>query len=99
MRKLLRLPLVFLAIGALLAGLWPGLLRISWPNPPLSPRLLIEHGSLMVSDFLGTLISLERAVALSQLQQGRRVYFLVPLLAGLGGIALFSLFPLSLLAW
>lgn len=42
----------------------------------------------MISGFLGTLISLERAVALSQLQQGRRVYFLVPLLAGLGAIAL-----------
>jgi hypothetical protein len=78
-----------LALGALIAGLWAGLLRIGWQIPPLSTRLLIEHGPLMVSGFLGTLISLERAVALSQLQQGRRVYFLVPLLAGLGAIALF----------
>lgn len=92
-RILLRLPLMFLAIGALLAGLWAGLLRIGWPIPPLSPRLLIEHGPLMVSGFLGTLISLERAVALGQLQQGRRVYFLVPLLAGLGAIALFLPVP------
>lgn len=84
---------MFLAIGALLSGLWAGLLRIGWPIPPLSPRLLIEHGPLMVSGFLGTLISLERAVALSQVQQGRRVYFLVPLLAGLGAIALFLPVP------
>ena len=47
----------------------------------------------MISGFLGTLISLERAVALSQPQQGRRVFFLVPLLAGLGAIALFLPVP------
>ena len=47
----------------------------------------------MVSGFLGTLISLERAVALSKLQRGCRVYFLVPLLAGLGAIALFLPVP------
>jgi hypothetical protein len=69
------------------------LLRIGWQIPPLSPRLLIEHGPLMLSGFLGTLISLERAVALSQPQQGRRVFFLVPLLAGLGAIALFLPVP------
>src|SRR5574338_888570 len=91
-RRLLRLPLMFLAIGALLAGLWAGLLRIGWPIPPLSPRLLIEHGPLMVSGFLGTLISLERAVALSQLQQGRRIYFLVPLLADWERLHFCSLF-------
>jgi hypothetical protein len=89
-----------LAMGVLIAALWAGLLRMGWQIPPLSPRLLIEHGPLMVSGFLGTLISLERAVVLSQLQQGqgRRVYFLVPLLAGLGAIALFLPVPLSSLA-
>jgi hypothetical protein len=46
----------------------------------------------MISGFLGTLISLERAVALSQYRGGRRVYYLAPLLAGLGALALF--FPL-----
>jgi len=47
----------------------------------------------MVSDFLGTLISRERAVALSERQRGHRVYFLVPLLAGLGAITLFLPVP------
>ena len=83
-----RIPLMAFALVALLAGLWAGLLRLGWHIPPLSAQLLIEHGPLMVSGFLGTLISLERAVALSQLQQGRRVYFLAPLLAGLGTVAL-----------
>jgi hypothetical protein len=85
---------MILALGALIAGLWAGLLRIGWQIPPLSARLLIEHGPLMVAGFLGTLISLERAVALSQLQHGRRIYFLAPLLAGLGTVAFFFPVPI-----
>jgi hypothetical protein len=92
-RDWLRIPLMALSIGALTAGLWAGLLRIGWQIPPISTRLLIEHGPLMVAGFLGTLISLERAVALSQLQHGRRVYFLAPMLAGLGSVALFLPVP------
>jgi hypothetical protein len=48
---------------ALLAGLWAGLLRLGWQLPPLLLQLPAQHGPLMVSGFLGTLISLERAVA------------------------------------
>lgn len=83
------------AILALLAGLWVGLLRIGWQLPSFSTRLLNEHGPLMITGFLGTLISLERAVALSQLHHGRRIYFLTPLLAGLGSIA--TLLPISVI--
>lgn len=89
----LPLPLMAFALFALLAGLWAGLLRLGWQIPQLSTRLLVEHGPLMVSGFLGTLISLERAVALSRFQGGRRVYFLVPLLASLGAVALFLPLP------
>ncbi|MHB8731142.1 MAG: hypothetical protein ACYDAB_05065 [bacterium] len=78
-----RLPLVLLAVLALLAGLWAGLIRIGWPLPPLEPALPSAHGPLMVSGFLGTLISLERAVAL-----GRPAAYAVPLMSGLGGLAL-----------
>lgn len=92
-RYWLRIPLMGLSIGALIAGLWAGLQRIGWQIPPLSTRLLIEHGPLMVAGFLGTLISLERAVALSQLQNGRRIYFLAPMLSGLGTVALFFSVP------
>lgn len=94
-RYWLRIPLMGMAIAALIAGLWAGLLRIGWQIPPLSARLLIEHGPLMVAGFLGTLISLERAVALSHLQQGRRIYYLVPLLAGVGTVTFF--FPIPVL--
>jgi hypothetical protein len=88
-----RMPLMILAALALLAGLWAGLLRLGWQLPPLSVTLPTQHGPLMVSGFLGTLISLERAVALSQNQGGRPVYYLSPLLAGLGAVTLFVTLP------
>jgi len=84
---------MILAALALLAGLWAGLLRLGWPLPPLSLRLPAQHGSLMASGFLGTLISLERATALSQRQNGRSLFYLSPLLAGLGALLLFFTIP------
>ncbi len=88
-----RAPLMILAALALLAGLWAGLLRLGWQLPPLVLQLPAQHGPLMVSGFLGTLIGLERAVALSQNQGGRRLYYLSPLLAGLGAVTLFLALP------
>lgn len=94
-----RAPLMFLAVIALLAGLWAGLLRLGWPLPPLSLRLPAQHGALMVSGFLGTLISLERAVALSRFQGGRQKYYLSPLLAGIGALTMFLALPAALPRW
>ncbi|MBE2223551.1 MAG: hypothetical protein IAF02_18565 [Anaerolineae bacterium] len=88
-----RAPLMVMAALALLGGLWAGLIRLGWPLSPLTLQLPAQHGPLMVSGFLGTLISLERAVALSQNQNGRRRYYLAPLLAGLGGVTLFLTLP------
>lgn len=59
-----RLPLLLLAILALLGAIWAGLLRIGWGWPTWQVALAAAHGPLMVSAFLGTVISLERAVAL-----------------------------------
>ena len=88
------LPFLALAILALLAGIWAGWLRIgwAWPNPQV--MLPAAHGPLMVSAFLGTVISLERAVALR-----RRAAYLSPLLGGLGGLALLAGLPWALAAW
>ncbi len=91
-----RMPLILLAVLALLAGLWAGLLRLGWPLPTFSPRLVALHGPLMVSGFLGTLISLERAVALGQRGNGRNFYYLFPLLSGLGAVTLFFAIPLTI---
>jgi hypothetical protein len=44
-------------------GSWLGLVRLGWVLPLPWPDQLIAHGPLMVCGFLGTLISLERAVA------------------------------------
>jgi hypothetical protein len=75
----LPLPFLFLAILALLAALWAGLMRLGWQLPALTPSLALAHGPLMISGFLGTLITLERAVAIKQ-----KWMYLPPLLAGLG---------------
>ncbi|WP_141491585.1 hypothetical protein [Longimonas halophila] len=78
----MRIALIALGGMVLMAGLWTGLLRLGWnglaaiaPNPSV-------HGPLMVCGFLGTLISLERAVALN-----RRWTYAVPALVGLGAFA------------
>jgi hypothetical protein len=78
---------MLLPILALLAAMWAGLVRLGWQLPPLRPTLPIAHGPLMVSGFLGTLITLERAVALNMLFK-RRWPYLAALVSGVGGILL-----------
>ena len=80
-----RYPLMALGMLALLAGLWSGLLRLGWSLNSLRPTLAMMHGPLMVCGFLGTLISLERAVAL-----GRPWAYAAPILTGLGGVLLIA---------
>jgi len=78
--KILLLP----ALAALLVAAWAGLLRMGWTLPPLNAA---EHGPLMISGFLGTMICLERAIALSaSIQRGRWAYA-APLSSGLGTLA------------
>jgi hypothetical protein len=81
----LRYPLLAIALFTLLAAIWAGLVRIGWFALPASSSLVALHGPLMVSGFLGTLISLERAVALANL--GGRWAYAAPVLSGLGAIA------------
>ena len=76
---------------ALLAGLDAALLLLGLPAPVRTDRLPEVHGVLMVLGFVGTLIALERAVALR-----RRPGFLAPGLLGLGGLLLLSPVPLGI---
>jgi hypothetical protein len=62
--RILRFPLLILAMLTLLAASWGGLSRMGWPLPGSHTLLVINHGALMISGFFGTLIGLERAVAL-----------------------------------
>ena len=80
-----RFLLMGLGMFTLLAAMWGGLLRLGWALPPLSPTLAGAHGPLMVSGFLGTLIGLERAVAL-----GHRWMYLAPALTALGGLLILA---------
>ena len=59
-----RLLLLAPAAVALLTALWGGLGRLGWALPAVHPAAAALHGPLMVSGFLGTLITLERAAAL-----------------------------------
>ncbi|MBI5568028.1 MAG: hypothetical protein HY870_24230, partial [Chloroflexi bacterium] len=87
-RSRLHVPILGAVIFVLLAALWAALGRIGWRLPQLPVPLLGQHGALMISGFLGTLVSLERAVALQ-----KRWAYAVPILSALGSIALFSGLP------
>ena len=75
---------------ALLAGLDAALILLGLPAPVRADRLPQVHGMLLVVGFVGTLIALERAVALR-----RRAGFLAPALLGAGALLLLSPFPLE----
>jgi len=79
----LRPLLLLLALLALLCGMWAGLLRLGWTWPVLRPTLPMSHGPLMVCGFLGTLITLERAVAVRRLWS-----YAGPIFSGLGSLLL-----------
>lgn len=52
------------ALLFLVTALWAGLLRLGWNLPWPTDTMAVAHGPLMIEGFLGTLLSLERAVAL-----------------------------------
>jgi hypothetical protein len=83
-----RLPLLALGFVSLAFGVAGGLARLSALEVPGTASAL--HGPLMVSAFFGTVISLERAVAL-----GRRWGYAAPLAAGMSGVFLLLGFPFS----
>ena len=79
----LRLPIMALVLLALILAIWAGLIRMGWAIPIIRPTLPAVHGPLMIGGFLGTLIALERAVALQ-----KSWTYAVPLVGGLGAVAL-----------
>lgn len=85
-----RLPLLAFAIFALLLGVWSGLLRLGWIWGGIGSHLPAIHGPLMVGGFLGTLISLERAVAV-----GKVWAYGAPAATALGAVLLLANAPIS----
>lgn len=80
-RTLLLIP----ASVAMLVGVAAGLTLLGVWSPVSSGRLGEAHGVLMTLGFLGTLIALERAVAL-----GRPLGYLAPTLSGAGALSLLA---------
>ena len=84
-----RLPFLLPAGLALLLGVDAGLRLLGVPAAPVSDRLPHVHGPLLVLGFVGTLVALERAVALR-----RALGYAAPALLGAGGLLLVSPLPL-----
>jgi hypothetical protein len=76
---------------ALLAGLDAGLLLLGLPAPVTTQRLPDAHGMVLTLGFVGTVIALERAVALRH-----RAGSAAPALLGMGGLLVTSSAPLRL---
>lgn len=91
LRPLARLPVLALGMLSLLGGVLAGLARLGWRVPDVAVAAAGWHGALMIAAFLGTVISLERAVAI-----GRGWAYLAPAAAGLGGVLLLAAAPLFL---
>jgi hypothetical protein len=78
-----RLSLLALGAACLVAGVLGGLARLGVPVDIATGAA--NHGALMTGGFLGTVISLERTIAL-----GQPAGYAAPLAAGLGAILLFA---------
>ena len=82
-------PLLLAVVAlSLLAGIAGGLMRVGVVLPGLADadwpgRAALGHAALMMGGFLGTVIGIERAVAVKL-----RAAFLAPLASGLGGLCL-----------
>lgn len=88
LRHSFRFPLMAAGMFALLTALLGGLYRLGWDWSIVPSTLPAAHGPLMVSGFLGTLIGLERAVAM-----GRWWPAVGPLCTGVGAVTLIAGVP------
>lgn len=84
-----RLPVLLMAALCLMAGVLGGLSRLGFIFPEPMARQAAVHGALMIAAFFGTLISLERAVALA-----RAWPYLAPICAAVGGALILSAAPM-----
>ena len=85
MRPAARLPLLAAGFLSLVFGVAAGLARLGWDVPLPREGFAFLHGALMAAAFFGTVIGLERAVAL-----GSTWAYLGPLASGIGGLAMIA---------
>ncbi len=103
LRHPFRFPLMALGMIALLAAMLGGLFRLGWNWSSVPSTLPSVHGPLMISGFLGTLIALERTVAMGKwwpsvgpLCTGVGALILIAGIPGVAGPALMTLGSLAL---
>lgn len=87
--------LVVLVASALVSGISGGLIRAGWALPAFDgfrwvAPAVISHAALMIGGFLGTVISIERAVAVRL-----RLAFAAPITAGLASVCILAGAPLA----
>jgi len=80
-----RIPILMAGFISLVFGMYIGLARLGWHLPLSSATQFALHGPLMVCGFLGTVISLERAVAI-----GERWAYLAPLASASAALLLMT---------
>ncbi|MBI5666473.1 MAG: hypothetical protein HZC41_00575 [Chloroflexi bacterium] len=85
---LLKFPLLAGVALLLLVSMWAGLVRQGWVMPAPAPGTVFGHGPLMIGGVLGTLITLERVVALAAHRRNSGIAFVAPLLTAVGGALL-----------
>ena len=67
-RSLLQLPLLALIVAGLVIGITTGLARLGIEMPSVASERLLLHGPILIAGVFGTLIALERAVAMKTLR-------------------------------
>lgn len=91
-----RLPFMLLVVVILTIGLWAGLDSLGWQFASSNDPTTAQHGPLMISGFVGSVIALERAIALVIFDHKRHGIFqrvlswLVPLANIAGSLLLLS---------
>lgn len=85
LKPVYRYPILILGMLSLVIGVLAGLGRLGSAVPQIALQQVAQHGALMIPAFFGTVIGLERAVAI-----GQRWAYSAPLLSGAGGIALMA---------
>lgn len=83
--SLVRIIFALTVVVALLGGMGAGLARLGWGMDSLSKGWMLVHGPLMICGFLGTLICLERGVALAS---RLRLSLAVPAVNAMGTLVL-----------
>jgi hypothetical protein len=83
LKPVYRYPILILGMLSLVIGTLAGLARLGSLVPEIALQQAAQHGVLMIPAFFGTVIGLERAVAI-----GQRWAYAAPLLTGVGGVVL-----------